>query len=228
MAEEQIDQQGQGGTAAAQEGLSVEAVLGAVESNPELKTALSTQFLTPDVVGSYLDTEQGKSIISPRLDSFASKAIESWKTKHLDDIVLQRVNELNPAETEEQRQLRAMQSQIKEIQAEKDRLSLQGVASSALANAGLPTSLADYVIGDSPEATKHNVNSLDVEISTLLSQRMEEKVKGLAASTAPTNMDQAGGGIGKEGKSFYDLSPQEAMELKRTNPQRYAAMRANA
>ncbi|WP_343091550.1 capsid assembly scaffolding protein Gp46 family protein, partial [Clostridioides difficile] len=97
--------------------------------------------------------------------------------------VQERLQELNPPETQEQIQLRQMQSQLKEIQAEKDRLAMQSVASAALAATGLPASFADYVIGDSPEATKHNVNSLDVEINNLLSQRVEEKVKGLAAQT---------------------------------------------
>lgn len=224
MSEEQFGNNG--GTGNETEGLSVEAVLGAIENNPEMKQTLATQLLTPDTVSSYLDTEQGKSIISPRLDSFASKAIESWKSKHLDEIVTQRVNELNPAETEEQRQLRQVQAKLKEIEAEKDRLALQSVATAALTNVGLPSVFADYVIGDSPEATKHNVNSLDVEINTLLSQRMEEKVKGLAAQTAPANMDSGNGGQGNAQKSLSDMTPQEAVELKRTNPARYAALAA--
>ncbi|MGH2257530.1 capsid assembly scaffolding protein Gp46 family protein, partial [Enterococcus faecalis] len=77
-------------------------------------------------------------MISPRLDQFASKAIESWKSKHLEGIVQERLQELNPPETQEQIQLRQMQSQLKEIQAEKDRLAMQSVASAALAATGLP------------------------------------------------------------------------------------------
>ncbi|MGZ7310536.1 hypothetical protein ACXWQL_09425, partial [Streptococcus pyogenes] len=72
------------GTAEGTEGLSVETVLGAIESNPELRKSVESQFLNKDTVGSFLETEAGKSIISPRLDQFASKAIESWKSKHLE------------------------------------------------------------------------------------------------------------------------------------------------
>ncbi|MGO5269268.1 DUF4355 domain-containing protein, partial [Parafannyhessea umbonata] len=157
-----------------------------------------------------------------------SKAIESWKSKHLEGIVQERLQELNPPETQEQIQLRQMQSQLKEIQAEKDRLAMQSVASAALAATGLPASFADYVIGDSPEATKHNVNSLDVEINNLLSQRVEEKVKGLAAQTAPSNQDIVGVGGQREAKSLFDLSPQEAMQLKASNPAKYEALRRNS
>ncbi|MGO5491975.1 capsid assembly scaffolding protein Gp46 family protein, partial [Acidaminococcus sp. HCP3S3_H5] len=102
------------------------------------------------------------------------------------------------------------------------------VASAALAATGLPASFADYVIGDSPEATKHNVNSLDVEINNLLSQRVEEKVKGLAAQTAPSNQDIVGVGGQREAKSLFDLSPQEAMQLKASNPAKYEALRRNS
>ncbi|MGN9307578.1 hypothetical protein, partial [Enterococcus faecium] len=76
---------------------------------------VESQFLNKDTVGSFLETEAGKSIISPRLDQFASKAIESWKSKHLEGIVQERLQELNPPETQEQIQLRQMQSQLKEI-----------------------------------------------------------------------------------------------------------------
>lgn len=227
MADEIMKEQGNG-TAEGTEGLSVETVLGAIESNPELRKSVESQFLNKDTVGSFLETEAGKSIISPRLDQFASKAIESWKSKHLEGIVQERLQELNPPETQEQIQLRQMQSQLKEIQAEKDRLAMQSVASAALAATGLPASFADYVIGDSPEATKHNVNSLDVEINNLLSQRVEEKVKGIAAQTAPSNQDTVGVGGQREAKSLFDLSPQEAMQLKASNPAKYEALRRNS
>lgn len=227
MSEEIIQDQGNG-TAGGAEGLSVETVLGAIESNPEVRKTVESQFLNKDSVSNFLETEAGKSIISPRLDQFASKAIESWKSKHLEGIVQERLQELNPPETQEQIQLRQMQSQLAQIQAEKDHLAMQSVAANALAATGLPASFAEYVIGDSPEATKHNVNSLDVEINNLLSQRVEEKVKGIAAQTAPANQDTVGAGGQREAKSLFDLSPQEAMQLKASNPAKYEALRRNS
>lgn len=230
MSEEQLGQQQQqeqgAGTGGNQEGLSIETVLGAIDSNPELKKSLTSQLLNKETVDSFLDTEAGKSILSPRLDSFASKSIESWKSKNLDTIVQDRLQELNPPETQEQVQLRQLQSQMKQIQAEKDRLAMESIASGALAAAGLPSSFADYVIGDSPEATKHNVNSLDVEINNLLTQRVEEKVKTLSAQTAPTNQDQGHGGNGAgSARTLNDLSPQEAMDLYNKNPNEYMRLK---
>lgn len=229
MSEEQLNPQAQSqegaGTGSVAEGLSVETVLGAIESNPELKKTLTSQLLNKDTVNSFLDSEAGRSILSPRLDSFASKSIESWKAKNLEPIVQERLQELNPPETQEQVQLRQMQSQLKEIQAEKDRLAMQSVASSALAATGLPASLVDFVIGDSPEATKHNVNSLDVEINNLLSQRVDEKVKTLSAQAAPNNQDQGSSGKAGSAKSLNDLTPQEAMDLYNKNPNEYMRLK---
>lgn len=212
------EEQGQG----QQVELSPEVIVGAIEANPELAQAIQPHVLTKDAVSSFLKTDEGLGVVAPMIDQSVSKGINAWKEKNLENIVQERLAELNPAETPEQKQLKQMQAQMAAIQKDKQMLEMRGVAQEALAKAGLPASLAGYVLSDNPEAVKHKVSELDIEIQNIVSGIVDQKVAGIAAKAAPTNTDDMSGlGGSKNVERLTDLTVEEATELARTNPAKY-------
>ena len=212
------EEQGQG----QQVELSPEVIVGAIEANPELAQAIQPHVLTKDAVSSFLKTDEGLGVVAPMIDQSVSKGINAWKEKNLENIVQERLAELNPAETPEQKQLKQMQAQMAAIQKDKQMLEMRGVAQEALAKAGLPASLAGYVLSDNPEAVKHKVSELDIEIQNIVSGIVDQKVAGIAAKAAPANTDDISGlGGSKNVERLTDLTVEEATELARTNPAKY-------
>lgn len=212
------EEQGQG----QQVELSPEVIVGAIEANPELAQAIQPHVLTKDAVSSFLKTDEGLGVVAPMIDQSVSKGINAWKEKNLENIVQERLAELNPAETPEQKQLKQMQAQMAAIQKDKQMLEMRGVAQEALAKAGLPASLAGYVLSDNPEAVKHKVSELDIEIQNIVSGIVDQKVAGIAAKAAPANTDDMSGlGGPKNVERLTDLTVEEATELARTNPAKY-------
>ena len=61
-------------------------------------------------VKAFINTEDGKKIVQPLIDAQVQKGIETYKTNfktnELDSLVEKKYNELHPAETETEKQLR--------------------------------------------------------------------------------------------------------------------------
>lgn len=204
--------------------LTPEVIVGAIESNPELAQAIQPHVLTKDAVSSYLQTDEGLGIVAPMIDQSVSKGINAWKEKNLENIVQERLSELNPAETPEQKQLKQLQAQMAAVQKDKQMLEMRGVAQEALSKVGLPASLAGYVLSDNPEATKHKVAELDIEIQNIVSGIVDQKVSNIAAKAQPTNTDTMATSTGTQATKLTDLTVEEATELARTNPAKFRAL----
>ena len=203
------------------EGLNLEAIIAATEANPDLQAQLQAQFVNPSTVQSFLGTEEGEKVIAPIKDQYATKAIEGWKNKNLDRIIQEKVAELNPPETKEQRELMAMQQRLAAIEKDKQALEQKAVASDELSKVGLPTSFTDFVVGDSVEVTKHRVQKLEIEISNFVKNNTDSALKDYGAKTTPSVVDTAVGSAGQTPPDPYDMSIEEATELAETNPAKF-------
>jgi hypothetical protein len=76
-----------------------------------------------DLVNGYLETAEGKTLLQPKLDSYANKAIQSHDEKNKAKIaaeiakgVRDKLVELNPEDTVEQRRIKEQDQRIKEIE----------------------------------------------------------------------------------------------------------------
>ena len=110
------------------------------------------------------------------------------------------------------------------VQKDKQMLEMRGVAQEALSKVGLPASLAGYVLSDNPEATKHKVAELDIEIQNIVSGIVDQKVSNIAAKAQPTNTDTMATSTGTQATKLTDLTVEEATELARTNPAKFRAL----
>jgi len=133
--------------------------------------------LTPDLVKEYLDSEEGKSILQPRLDKHFTKGLETWKEKTLPDVLEKEIEKRFPKETEEQKELRKLKDRVEKAERER---SLEAARNKALSYAnekGIPASLVDYVVEPDEDKTLDNVKSLTEIWSKSLKQAVEGKFK---------------------------------------------------
>ena len=63
--------------------------------------SLFTGFIPKDQLESYLDSEEGKKLLQPRLDKYFTKGLETWKANNLKKEVEAEINKRFPPETEE-------------------------------------------------------------------------------------------------------------------------------
>lgn len=199
-------------------------ILNIVESNEEVATQLQAKFVNPDTVKNFLHTPEGEKVVAPIKDAYASKAIEGWKSKNLDRIIQEKVQELNPPETKEQRELQAMQQRLAAIEKDKQMLEQQQVAAEELSKLGLPSSFSSYIVGDSTEVTKHKAKSLEVEISNFVKQTTDSAIQNYGAATSPSNVDTATATANQTHDDPFEMGVEEASRLAAENPVLFAKM----
>lgn len=111
----------------------------------ELKTVTSKEAEV------YLETDDGKKLLQPKLDSHFSKSLETWKennlakefeTKLADEIAIR-----YPEETEEQKRIKALEKAKDETDLKLANSELKNTAITFLNKAELPLDLTDYLIG---------------------------------------------------------------------------------
>jgi len=203
--------------------LGIEDILGIVEANEDIANQLQAKFVNTKTVETFLHTPEGEKVVAPIKDAYASKAIEGWKNKNLDRIIQEKVQELNPPESKEQRELQAMQQRLAAIEKDKQALEQQQVAAEELSKLGLPSNFASYIVGDSTEVTKHKAKSLEVEISNFVKQTTDTALQQYGAQTAPVNVDSATT-QNYSNQDPYEMGVEEAIRLQNENPVLYAKL----
>ena len=99
--------------------LTFEQIQDALNNNEELSNKVKLSFLTPENVNGFLETTEGKQLIQPKMDSYFSKGLDTWKNNNLQKLIDEEVSRRNPAETPEQKAIRELQQQMAQANAEK-------------------------------------------------------------------------------------------------------------
>lgn len=206
--------------------LTLDQVQEFVKTSPEAQEALRSQFLTPDHVDSFLSTEDGKKFIQPKMDSYFTKGLNTWKQNNLQREIDDAVAKANPTATPEQRRIQELE--LKFQKAEKDTLFAQqrSTAFSLASEKGLPTSLVDYFVGESDSETRENINTYELEFKNALQVATEKVLAGAGTQTTPPN-PEASQQV-SAGKKFTDMTHAERTALYQSNPKVYAQKRAEA
>jgi hypothetical protein len=115
-------------------------------------------FITPDGIRAFIDSDDGQKMIQPKLDQHFTKSLETWKTNNLQKIVDEQVNkvvtEKYPKETEEQKRLHKLESELAAEMSKRKKAELFTEAISQSTAKGLPTGLVKYFVGEDPDSTK--------------------------------------------------------------------------
>lgn len=152
--------------------------------------------VTPDRVNSFLDTDEGSKVLRPRLDKHTTKGIETWKTKNLQGLIDAEVAKRNPAETEEQKRLKALENENLKTQ---NMLKRESLKSSALKNLKDPNlaDLVEFMIGDDEDTTQANIGILESTVTKVVEEAVKEifKTNGRTPPGSDGNPPKGGGGM---------------------------------
>jgi len=136
-------------------------------------------FITTDGVKGFLDTEEGKTLIQPRIDAHFTKGLQTWKENNLDALykveIDKVIKEKYPEETPEQKRIKELETRAAKSDAALARAAQKEKYQKEASTKGLPVELVSYFINDDPENTKAAM--LDFEtVFKSLEKTAKEKV----------------------------------------------------
>ncbi|MEG7335665.1 DUF4355 domain-containing protein [Bacillus sp. 0102A] len=146
------------------------------KENEEVKSYLNElSAVSADKVNGFLDTEEGKRLIQPRLDSHFTKGLDTWKANNLDALVDAKVKELYPEETEEQKRIRKLEKELKDQKTAAQREKLLNKAVSYASEKQLPADVVEFFIGEDEESTMKNLGAFEEKYNAALQKAIESK-----------------------------------------------------
>ena len=120
----------------------------AANENPKITPEFIDQLAKDEVFQKWLQSEK---------DRHFSKSLETWKENNLSTIVEEEIKKRYPEETEEQRQLRELKTQLEQLQRERQREAIRNQAYKQANEKGLPLELLDFFVADDEEKTIANL-----------------------------------------------------------------------
>lgn len=198
--------------------ITFEQVQEILTSNEELAKKVTSSLLTPEVITGYLESDEGKKLLQPKMDSYFSKGLDTWKNNNLQKLIDDEVAKRNPAETPEQKAIRDLQQQMAQANAEKVKAEQIALGQAIASEKGLPTSLVPYFIGDNESDTRQKLNFLEMEYKSTLEKQVEARLKN--SNTTP-NVNVNKGNEGEAPTDLTKMSYSERLELYNKNPQLY-------
>ncbi|ARK30776.1 DUF4355 domain-containing protein [Halalkalibacter krulwichiae] len=143
--------------------------------------------VTPEGVTTFLDTEDGKKLLQPRLDSYFSRGLESWKSNNLEKIITDELTKRTSNKDDKDLRYEELERKFQKLEQDKLRETLRNSAFKFASDNSLPTDLIDYFIKieseddekgtKSKEATEANLASLKDVWSSHLQTVVNEKLK---------------------------------------------------
>ena len=169
-------------------------------------------FITPDSVKAFNDSEAGQKILQPKLDQYMTKGLETWKTNNLQGIVDGKVNEYvlanHPKETEEQKRLHTLETNLAEETKKRIKAEMLMSATSEATAKGLPPELVKYFVGNDSDSTKAALLDLETAVAGIKKSSVDAVFKQ-NGRTPETNPDKTAGLFSVE--DVKKMSPKEEM-----------------
>ncbi|ASZ05123.1 MULTISPECIES: DUF4355 domain-containing protein [Bacillus] len=165
------------------------------KENEDVKAYLNElSAVSADKVNGFLDTEEGKRLIQPRLDSHFTKGLDTWKANNLDALIDAKVKELYPEETEEQKRIRKLEKELEDQKTAAQREKLLNKAVSYASEKQLPADVVEFFIGEDEESTMKNLGAFEEKYNAALQKAIESKFQEngrdvQSGSNEPTNQD---------------------------------------
>jgi hypothetical protein len=141
------------------------------KDNEDVKSYLQgLSQVTPDGVSAFLDSEDGKKLLQPKLDSYFTKGLETWKSNNLKKIIDEELKKQNPPSNPLEQKLRDLERQIllKDLKAQ---------ALNVATEQKLPVKLVDFFVGEDEESTLANLKTFQEVFSTHINERVQEQLK---------------------------------------------------
>ncbi|MFJ7680341.1 DUF4355 domain-containing protein [Peribacillus sp. NPDC097198] len=176
---------------------TVKAFLEEQKANEEVKSYIQG-FLTSDGVNSYLESEEGKKLLQPKLDSHFHKGLETWKANNLEKLISEEISNRNPSETPDQKRIRELEEKIAKSDAEILRKDLRATATDYLSEKKLPNFFVEQLLGNDEESTKANLTKFEEVWGSQIKSVRDEILK----ENGTTINEGSSGGQGSTGDFF--------------------------
>lgn len=141
-------------------------------------TDFAKSMLNIDNFKSLISTDKDfRSFMDSERDKYHAKALDTWKSNHLQKLVDEKVKELYPEKDEKDIELQKLNQKIAEMEARANREKLRNIALKTASEKKLPSDLIDYFIGQDEESTLSNLEKLEKTLSTHVEGRVKETLK---------------------------------------------------
>jgi len=139
----------------------IQAYLDTNKDTEEVKSYMSgINPMTADRANEYLNTDDGKKLLKPKLDSYMGKGLDTWKVNNLNTLVDQEVKKRFPDADPRDVELGKMKTMLEQMQKDSTRKELTNKALKTAQEKKLPTDLIDYFIGNDEDSTNKNIEKL--------------------------------------------------------------------
>lgn len=163
-----------------------------LDKNEEVKNYVGG-FVTADRVNSFLETDEGKKLVQPKIDSHFTKGLETWKSNNLTKLIDEEVKKRFPEAKPEEVELKKLQAEIAQMKNDALKKDLTNKTLKQFQEKKLPVELVDYILGADEETTNKNIEML----ASLLAKRDEEIKTEIIKGNSYTPPNPKGG-LGKE------------------------------
>ena len=205
---------------------SLKKIIEENKENQEVQNYLKGLYpITPEGVTAFLNTEDGKKVLQPRLDVHFTKGLETWKEKTLPSILDEEIKKKFPGETEDQKRMRKLEDELANEKNARIRSELVNKATTLATQKGLPVDLVSYFVGQDEDSTVNNLTAVENIWQQHLQKAVEEKFK----ESGRTPPNTGGGGTGQINpwkKDTFNLTEQG--RIIRDNPELARQMMAQA
>ena len=180
--------------------------------------------VTTDRANAFLNTEDGKKLMQPKLDTYHSKGLDSWKANNLDGLVASKVKELYPEADPRDIELGKMKTMIEQMKTDSTHKELTNKALKLATEKKLPIELMEFFIGPDEATTVSNLTTLETVFSAHIEAIVAERLKGGYVPPA------GGGGTGAKNpfKQGPDFNLTEQGKIYTENPALAAQLIAQA
>ena len=207
--------------------MSLEELKQFLEDNKEDKEVqeyLEGLYLVPKKVKAFLETDAGKRLIQPALDSYFTKGLETWKEKTMPSIIEEEIKKKFPDETEEQKRLRKLEEELAKERQARTKSELINKATQLATQKGLPVEVVHYFVGQDEDETVNNLTALENIWQANIEKVVSEKFKENGRVVDPSKKDDPKNNPWS--KKYFNLTEQG--RILRENPELAKKLKAQA
>lgn len=148
------------------------------KENEEVKAFVGElSAVSADKVKGFLETEEGKKVLQPRLDQHFTKSLDTWKENNLEKIVEDEVSKRNPSKTPEQLEIEKLRKDMESERNARNREKLVNTALKVADKKTLPKDVIDFFIGENEESTIENLGKLEESFNAAVQAAVDAKFK---------------------------------------------------
>jgi hypothetical protein len=146
----------------------------------------------------FLDTDEGKKVIQPRLDQHFTKGLETWKSNNLSSLIEEEVKKRNPQKSPAELEVEKLRKEIEDERKARNHESLVNKALKVADEKHLPKDVLNFFIGQDEETTTANLGKLEETFSKAVQAGVDAKFKAGGRQVHSGGSDDKAGEFGKK------------------------------